>query len=580
MCTTNSALKPSHKTFRSFSLVSFVLLLSIALAFCPPIIPSATAQSPDALASTYAPVLHFTRDEKFYPTSAEYIISSSVLKQRLSDGSNTTIDTAPTAQSLGTYTGTDLFLDNRLGTLDAIAADCASKASSIGYYAYVHVVTGGSSTVIQYWLFYAYNNGPMNNHQGDIEVVEIFLDTSGNPQKALYSQHGAGENAGWGDVEKDDDHPVVYVAQGSHANYFRPYQGKIGIENDIVGGDGITIKPADLNLVILDTQSWLNFAGRWGYWGTNEEVALGRAGPVGPVQNQEGIRWADPDAYLNSTFSVNGTYFILAWLAAYFLLLFLIYLAVRGVWKVVSIVRLHRKGGLRVMKFLKDRGGMGLILGIAAILITVIALFLPWYTITASSEGGPLAGQGGVTLMDIDGISGMQINLFLGTGGDSTSGYASLFFMQIPFAIIIGVGLVFLALDVIGVKSGKSIGTKFILGAVTSLLPFILIFVFIMEMPAFLPWASGLVPGQAIPAQVNDMVRTMASNPIYGTTSQQFDLVGLTTVSWGFGIGAYLFLVAAVVRIVGGFMMRSAPELQEKPVVPPQAQPPPAPPPQ
>jgi hypothetical protein len=182
--------------------------------------------------------------------------------------------------------------------------------------------------------------------------------------------------------------------------------------------------------------------------------------------------------------------------------------------------------------------------------------------------------------MNIDGISGMQINLFLGTGGDSTSGYASLFFMQIPFAIIIGVGLVFLALDVIGVKSGKSIGTKFILGAITSLLPFILIFVFIMEMPAFLPWASGLVPGQAIPAQVSDMVRTMASNPMYGTTSQQFDVVGLTTVSWGFGIGAYLFLVAAVVRIVAGFMMRSAPELQEKPVMPPQAQPPPAPPPQ
>ncbi len=205
----------------------------------------------------------------------------------------------------------------------------------------------------------------------------------------------------------------------------------------------------------------------------------------------------------------------------------------------VSIVRLHRKGGLRVKKFLKGRGGVGLILGLVAILITVVALFLPWYTITASSQSGPLAGQGGVTLMSIDGISGMQINLFLGTGGDATSGYASLFFMQIPFAIIIGVGLVFLALDVIGVKSGKSLGTKFILGAITLILPFILIFVFIMEMPAFLPWASGLVPGQAIPTQVNDIVRTMASNPVYGTTSQQFDVVGLTTVNWGFGIGAY-----------------------------------------
>jgi hypothetical protein len=234
---------------------------------------------------------------------------------------------------------------------------------------------------------------------------------------------------------------------------------------------------------------------------------------------------------------------------------------------------------LRVVKFLKGRGGIGLILGIVAIVITVIALFLPWYTIAASSEAGPLAKQGGVTLLNIDGINGMQINMFLGLSGDSPSGYTSLFFMQIPFAIIIGVGLVFLALDVIGVKSGKSIGLKFILGAITSLLPFILIFVFIMEMPAFLPWASGLVPGQTIPPQVDDMVRTMASNPVYGSISQQFPVVGVTTVNWGFGIGAYLFLVAAVIRIVAGFVTRSAPELQEKPTAPPQVEPAPSPPP-
>jgi hypothetical protein len=417
----------------------------------------------------------------------------------------------------------------------------------------------------------------MNNHQGDIEVVEIFLDNSGSPQKALFSQHGAGENAAWSDAEKSDNHPVVYVAQGSHANYFRSYQGRIGIENDIVGSDGITIKPDDLNLVILDSQSWLNFAGRWGYWGTDEEAAMGRAGPLGPVQNQDGIRWAQPQEYLDSTFAVSGNYFILAWLAANFLLLFLIYLVIRGAWKVFGIVRLRRKSGLLVKKFLKSRGSLGLILGIVAILITVVALFLPWYTIMASSEEGPLAQQGGVTLMTIDGINGMQVNLFLGAGGDSTSGYSSLFSLQIPFVIIIGAGLVFLVLDVIGVKSGKSIGLKFILGAVTSLLPFVLILVFIMILPSFLPFASSLVPGQTLPFQVEGMVGTIAGNPVYGTTTQQFPTVGATTVNWGFGIGAYLFVVAAVIRIIAGFMARSTPELQEKPAPPPET--PPSPPP-
>jgi len=584
---TQQSRRLGRRVFRTSGLFTIILSLFITLILFSPLTQTAGAQSPDVLAATFAPVLHFTRDEKFYPTSVDYIISSSVLKQRLSGGSNVLVNAAPTNQSLGSYTSADLFLDNKLSTLDAIAADYSSKASSLGYYVYVHVVSSGSSTVIQYWLFFAYNNGPMNNHQGDIEVVEVFLDSSDTPQEALYSQHGAGENAAWGDVEKTDNHPVVYVAQGSHANYFRPYQGKIGIENDIVGSDGKTIQPNDLNLIMLGEQGspspeqgWLDFAGRWGYWGTDEEVALGRAGPLGPVQNQDGIRWAQPQAYLDSTFSVNGTYFILAWLVANFLLILFIYLAIRGAWKVVGIVRLHRKGGLLVKKFLKSHGSLGLILGIVAILITVAALFLPWYTITASSQAGPLAQQGGVTLMTIDGINGLQVNLFLGPGGESTSGYSTLFFMQVPFAILIGVGIVFLALDIIGVKSGKSIGLKFILGAITSLLPFILIFVFIMMLPSFLPYASSLVPGQTIPPQVDNMVRTVAVNPVFGTISQQLPVVGTTTVNWGFAIGAYLLLVAAVIRIIGGVIARSAPELQQKtaPTQPPETSAPPPPP--
>jgi hypothetical protein len=579
--------KTGKPSFSKFCTLLFLLILTLSITSVIFLSTrfSVNAQTPEQEAAAFAPVLHFTQGEEFYPTSVNYIIGSSVLKQRFLNGSNVTVDAAPTPSSLGTYSGTDLFLDNKLGTLDAIAADYASKASTIGYYAYVHIVNSGTSTVIQYWLFYAYNNGPLNDHQGDIEVVEIFLDGSGNPVKAVYSQHGAGENAAWGDVELNDNHPVVYVAQGSHANYFRSYQGKIGIENDIVGSNGLTIMPTDLHLIVIDDSnhpSWLDFNGRWGYWGTDEEVALGRAGPLGPVQNQNGVRWADPQKYSNSTFTVGGTYFILAWLIANFILFFVIYVVIRAAWKIVGIVRLHRKGGLRVKKFLKGRGGIGFALGIIAISIMIVAFFLPWYAITASSDTGPLAKQGGVTLMIIDGVNGMQVNLFIGSGGDSTSGYSSLFFLQVSFAILIAVGVALLVLDIIGVKNGKNLGRKFILGAMTSLLPFILIFLFMTQLPSFLPFASGLLPGQSIPPQLDTMVHAIAGNPVYGASSQQFDVIGNITVSWGFGIGAYLFLVAAVVRIAAGLIMRSAPELEQEPSPPPpetkQASPPPPPP--
>ena len=535
-------------------------------------LPKANAQTPQELANQFSPVLRFTSGEKFYPTSVDYIITSSTLKLRASDGSATTVTSNPTPDNLGSYTGSDLFLDNKLTTLDDIAEDYTQKADTIGYYAYVHIVTSGSTKTIQYWLFYAFNNGPLNDHQGDVEVIQIFLDNSNNPQHALYSQHGAGENAAWTDVEKQDTHPIVYVAQGSHANYFRPYQGKMGIESDIVSNDGKTITPTDLNLVILGEQgshppeqSWLDFAGRWGYWGTNEDVAAGKAGPLGPVFNQDGIRWDQPQTYLDTTLGVNGTYFILAWITYYFLLLFMIYVGIRAAWKIVSIVRLHRKGGLLVRKFLKGRGSLGLALGIVAILITVIALFLPWYTINASSQTGPLANQGDITLMNIDGINGIQINLFFGPGGDATSGYSNLFALQIPFAILIAIGIILLALDIIGIKNPKSLGLKFILGAITSLLPIILIFIFINQLPLFLPWASQLAPGQTIPPQFDTTVHTIATNPITGTTNQQFPIAGTTTINWGFGIGAYLFIAAAIIRIIAGYIIRTSPQLQEKP---------------
>lgn len=213
------------------------------------------------------------------------------------------------------------------------------------------------------------------------------------------------------------------------------------------------------------------------------------------------------------------------------------------------------------MKFLRSRGLVGLVLGVVAILITVAGLFLPWYTISASSQSGALSQLDGVTLLSVDGVNGIQVHLFLGTGADSTSGFTNLFFLQVPFASLIAAGLVLLALDVIGVRSGKRLGMKFIFGAITSLLPFVLILVFISQLPSFLPFASGLIPGQNIPTELDALVRTIAGQPVAGSSSQTFPVIGSTTVNWGLGLGAYLFLVAAAIRIVGGVLLRRTPEL-------------------
>lgn len=417
-------------------------------------------------------------------------------------------------------------------------------------------------------MFYAYNNGLLNDHQSDLEVIEVFLDGGGNPTQVLYSQHLAGENAAWGDVETQNGHPVVYVALGSHANYFRPYQGKIGIENDVVNSGGPTITPDQLKLVTLfdqpnrpADQSWLSFPGRWGFVGTDIQIATGMAGPLGPVFNDNGQRWGSPYEYLGRTLTVGLNYFYLAWFVAYFLLIWLAYAGIRAIWKIVGIARLRKKGRLRVGRFLRGRGGAALVIGLVGILITLVALFLPWYSVTASSQSGPFSGLAPVQLMSIDGTKGLSVNLFTGPNADSTSGLTSFASAQFPFAILFAVGLGLLLLDVVGVRSGKRLGRRFIVGAILSLIPFVLIYAFVAYLPNLVPLASSLLGGQAIPPEATQLVNTVASNPIGGSASQTFPVVGATTVTWGFGIGAYLFLAAAIIRIIAGFIMRSAPEL-------------------
>src|SRR3954453_16343446 len=79
---------------------------------------------------------------------------------------------------------------------------------------------------LQYWLFYYYNGfqllGPLSggNHEGDWEMIQIRLNASEQPEQIVFSQNKQAESRAWKDVKKQANTPLVYVARGSHANYF------------------------------------------------------------------------------------------------------------------------------------------------------------------------------------------------------------------------------------------------------------------------------------------------------------------------------------------------------------------------
>jgi len=154
------------------------------------------------------------------------------------------------------------------------------------YTYYYRTTQDGRYLGLQYWFFYGYNDwatgyGGMNDHEGDWEGIYLFfeLDEAGHAQEppayVTYVGHHSRLTKPWRhrDVTLEGNHPVCYVAAGSHATYpeCKEYElMKIYDLVDYATGDGIAIEPGDwAEALNLDRQPWTtDFLGGWGtrYW--------------------------------------------------------------------------------------------------------------------------------------------------------------------------------------------------------------------------------------------------------------------------------------------------------------------------
>ncbi len=112
---------------------------------------------------------------------------------------------------------------------------------------------------LQYWRWHESNRQDRGvlrtgRHAGDWELVQVRVDRGEQPVEAVYAQHSGGERCGWPEVRTRGDAPVAYLANGSHAAYFR-----LGVRdrtfpdpNDEARGRGSVIRP---RLVVITADS-------------------------------------------------------------------------------------------------------------------------------------------------------------------------------------------------------------------------------------------------------------------------------------------------------------------------------------
>ena len=277
-----------------FSLVSMIILL--------PMEHRTQHQGPTPTAAElekkYAPILHFDREEELFPMEVGQYIGQCRLMHWQS-GLGVMVEeniTDATLEQLGS-TATDYYLDNKQGSIadDGISKWYQAEEGSLGRTLYCRLVSSGERHLVQYWMFYAFNNGTFNRHEGDWEMFQVLLNAEFEPTAVMFSQHQTGLRTAWDSVTRGDANAVeVYVAKGSHGTSCLPET----INATAAGSEAKVLGPSDYLLVELSDPGdgdpappWLAFAGRWGEWGGSFGDLLGTRGPQGPVFRSGGALW-------------------------------------------------------------------------------------------------------------------------------------------------------------------------------------------------------------------------------------------------------------------------------------------------
>jgi hypothetical protein len=299
--------------------------------------------------------------EDYHPRDVRFVLDHAWIRRRSQHNRELLIDQMDRSRSAerikyhqGVLKPDQAWRDYR----DIVNKQGAHQGEDYGHCAYAHFVYGDQGsryaglTAIQYWFFYYYNDWKAS-HAGDWEHIVVILKDAPagqgpepEPYACAYSAHHGGYRLGWKNVERVDDegnivsgdgsgegtHPVVYVANGSHANYFfgpsryvtttevlgqrvtseqMPFSGGFidfteSFERGIRVFPEVEVVPSPVNGAWEEEWRWLNFHGKWGSNGTPQwryfwELLRGRRA-IGDAPGSLTVRenWTNPFVWVDN----------------------------------------------------------------------------------------------------------------------------------------------------------------------------------------------------------------------------------------------------------------------------------------
>jgi hypothetical protein len=272
-----------------------------------------------ALAEKHVPVLFLKeqaeacdhKGEAYYPVAVEVVLGS---EQTSLYDDDALVKTAPVAEDLYEQ-GEDFYLDlpgnpKEPGCTYDSDFRAISPPPEPVVYAHVFQERGEDALVLQYWLYFYFNDWN-NNHESDWEFIQLVFDDAATAEEALasgptrviYSQHGGGEQSDWesSKVKKEGDRPVAYIARGSHAIQYSAEKflgkGEHGTGFGCDDGSGPSYRKDTTARVIPneisgpeDAFAWITFTGRWGQKQQGEFN-----GPTGPNTKTP---WTEPISWM------------------------------------------------------------------------------------------------------------------------------------------------------------------------------------------------------------------------------------------------------------------------------------------